>query len=82
MHMHTHSQGVRNKAAFPPDVVEAYKYTFSQPGALTAALNYYRCIFQQRREARRAPMKNIEVPTLIIWVSSCTAQVANCQIST
>ena len=74
MHMHTHSQGVRNKAAFPPDVVEAYKYTFSQPGALTAALNYYRCMLQQRREAAKAPLKKtIDVPTLIIWVGNLTA---------
>ena len=59
--------GACNKAAFPPDVVEAYKYTFSQPGALTAPLNYYRCMLQRRRELGKASAKNIEVPTLIIW---------------
>jgi len=73
-HTHTHTQGARNKAAFPPDVVEAYKYTFSQPGALTAPLNYYRCMLQQRREAAKAPLKKtIDVPTLIIWVGNLTA---------
>ena len=55
-HTHTHSlylslsapipplshQGVKNKDQFPPEVLEAYKYIFSKPGALTAPLNYYR----------------------------------------
>ena len=69
-HTHTHMQGARNKAAFPPDVVDAYKYTFSQPGALTASLNYHRCMLPQR-EKTSAPLKNsIDVPTLIIWVSN------------
>ena len=49
-------------------MVEAYKYVFSQPGALTAPLNYYRCMFNQRGEEKGAP-KAIETPTLIIWVS-------------
>jgi len=59
--------GVRNKAAFPPDVVEAYKYTFSQPGALTASINYHRCMFEQLEETRAYLRRNIDVPTLIIW---------------
>ena len=71
----THTQGARNKAAFPSDVIEAYKYTFSQPGALTAPLNYYRCMLQRRREMGKASAKKtIEVPTLIIWVSTKLAR--------
>ena len=49
-------------------MVEAYKYVFSQPGALTAPINYYRCMFKQKREKKAAP-KAIETPTLVIWVS-------------
>ena len=61
-------QGARNTAAFPPEVIEAYKYTFSQPGALTAAINYHRCIFSQVFNQRVQPRQLIEVPSLIIWV--------------
>lgn len=67
------TQGVKNRASFPPDVVEAYKYVFSQPGALTAPINYYRCMFRQERSAvndRAPPRKKIEVPSLVIWVRS------------
>ena len=49
-------------------MIEAYKYVFSQPGALTAPINYYRCMFKQKGERKGAP-KAIETPTLIIWVS-------------
>ncbi len=31
-----------NKAAFPPDVLDHYRRAASQPGALTAMINYYR----------------------------------------
>ncbi len=37
--------GVRNRAAFPPEAVDAFKYVFSQPGASTGPVNYIRCIF-------------------------------------
>ena len=50
-------------------MVEAYKYVFSQPGALTAPINYYRCMFKQKGEKKGAP-KAIETPTLVIWVSA------------
>ena len=64
-------QGLKkNKGNFTPEMVEAYKYVFSQPGALTAPLNYYRCMFKQRKkrmEAKQSSQK-IEVPILIIWV--------------
>ena len=62
-------QGVKNKDQFPPEVVEAYKYTFSKPGALTAPLNYYRALFNTRCSLSSTTRKTIDVPTLIIWVS-------------
>ncbi len=55
--------GVVNKDSMPPDVMEAYKYVFSQPGALTGPINYYRCALGER--AGRT--KLIETPTLVIW---------------
>ena len=58
----------KNKRNFTEETMEAYKYVFSQPGALTAPINYYRCMFNQKREKRSAPKKMSEVPTLIIWV--------------
>ena len=64
-------QGLKkNKGNFTSEMVEAYKYVFSQPGALTAPINYYRCMFNQKREKRGAP-KAIETPSLVIWVSTC-----------
>jgi hypothetical protein len=61
-------QGLKkNRGNFTPEMVEAYKYVFSQPGALTAPLNYYRCMFKQKRKKKAAP-KAIETLILVIWV--------------
>ena len=57
----------KNKDKFTTEIVEAYKYVFSQPGALTAPLNYYRSMFKQGKTKSGA--QKIEVPVLIIWVS-------------
>lgn len=61
--------GVRNRASFPPEALEAYKFVFSQPGAITGPINYIRCIFKMFDSADEAKLakRNIEVPTLIIW---------------
>jgi pimeloyl-ACP methyl ester carboxylesterase len=59
--------GVRNPARFPPEIVEAYKYVFSQPGALTPPINYIRCIFKLDKSFDRAISKKIENETLLIW---------------
>eukprot|EP00731_Ephydatia_muelleri_P018919 Em0011g959a len=58
--------GVRNKETFPPEVVEAYKYVFSKPGAMTGPINYIRCMFDQHKGAGGNP-KPIQVPILILW---------------
>ena len=56
---------MRNKKAFTHEDVEAYKYTFSQDGAITPPLNYYRAnVF---RSMENASNKQISVPVLIIW---------------
>ena len=56
--------GVRNRAGFPPEILEAYKYVFSQPGALTPPVNYIRCI---PKSLGGADSKKIENETLLIW---------------
>ncbi len=49
---------------FSNDVVEVYKYTFSQRGALTPTINYHRNMFYGLENVHGT----IEVPTLLIWV--------------
>lgn len=59
------STGLVNEAAISPTILEAYKYVFAQPGALTASINYYRCVFRERRACTNISL--IETPTLVIW---------------
>lgn len=61
--------GSGRKSTFSRSDIEEYKKAWSQPGALTAMLNWYRNIFRgslrsifQRKAARR-----VSVPTLILW---------------
>lgn len=60
-----------NKAAFSQADIEAYKNAFAKPGALTAALNYYRNIFEQGFVNREWGV--LPVPTLMIWGEKDTA---------
>ncbi|KHJ90253.1 hydrolase, alpha/beta domain protein [Oesophagostomum dentatum] len=57
--------GIRNKENFTDEDLEAWKHVFSQEGALTGPINYYRNI------RKRIPLKgdqNIcKPPTLIVW---------------
>lgn len=48
--------------AFTAPDIERYMQAWSQPGALTAMLNYYRALRRPRRPAAR-----VKPPTLIIW---------------
>lgn len=59
---------MKNKGNITEEMIEAYKYVFSQPGALTAPLNYYRCIFKNASQQKRGSSKKIETPILVIWV--------------
>ena len=59
---------LKNRDSFTDEMMEAYVYTFSQPGALTAALNYYRCMFKNLKNMKRSS-KLLEMPILVIWVS-------------
>lgn len=56
------------KDAFSDEDLERYREAMSRPGALTAALNYYRALFRHpRRLARLSPEQRVEVPALLLW---------------
>jgi pimeloyl-ACP methyl ester carboxylesterase len=55
-------------SSIPREQVEEYVSTFSQPGALTAALNWYRAnavLLERRREGPK--FGSVQHPTLLIW---------------
>jgi pimeloyl-ACP methyl ester carboxylesterase len=61
-----------DKSAFTQEDLEAYKDAAAKRGALTAMLNYYRCIFQSLFKSQ--PQWGIlNVPTLMIWGEKDTA---------
>lgn len=45
--------GVCNKAAITPEDMQWFKHSFCQPGAATAALNYYRAMVRWQLFADR-----------------------------
>ena len=47
--------------------VERYVEAWSQPGALTAMVNYYRAALRRSPRASMARMRRIDVPVLVIW---------------
>jgi pimeloyl-ACP methyl ester carboxylesterase len=59
--------GSRRKEAFTPDVFLEYERAWSQPGALTGMLNYYRAIARARRSRGAHPPQRVRVPTLLIY---------------
>lgn len=56
-----------DKSAFTPEDLNAFKQAAAQPGALTAMLNYYRCIFRQLFSSTQRSWNVIAIPTLMIW---------------
>ena len=61
------SQGSKSNIPNRDEVIEAYKYVFSQPGAFTPPINYYRAMMRYLEKPNSDP---INVPTLLIWVST------------
>jgi len=53
--------------SFSDEDIERYVEAMKQPGALTAAINYYRAIFRVSKDDRRQMVKPIQAPTLLIW---------------
>jgi pimeloyl-ACP methyl ester carboxylesterase len=54
-------------ATFSSDDIAAYQQALSQPGALTAAINYYRAVFRYHLRTAARQMRPIRAPTLLIW---------------
>jgi pimeloyl-ACP methyl ester carboxylesterase len=54
------------RGTFSDEDVRRYKEALARPGALTAAVNYYRALFRHRSWSRRS-MPAIQVPTLLLW---------------
>lgn len=50
---------------FSDQDLEGYRHAWSQPGAFTAMLNWYRALF--RHAPSLAGQKRVTVPTLLIW---------------
>lgn len=62
-------QGFGNKANMNDMDFAAFKFAISQPGALTAAINYYRNFFSLcLNDGWLQGQKLITSPTLIVWV--------------
>lgn len=55
------------KAAFPREVTAKYRAAMSKPGAMTAALNYYRQLFRRLPARSTTQEAHITAPTLLIW---------------
>lgn len=55
------------KEQFPDEVLAVYRRNASQPGALTAMLNYYRALFREARQSSDEDIPVIQTPTLMIW---------------
>jgi pimeloyl-ACP methyl ester carboxylesterase len=68
----------RRRGAYAREEIDAYVAAFARPGALTAALAYYRAAFRSGLKRRRSgePLvdrRPIERPTLVVWGMDDTA---------
>jgi pimeloyl-ACP methyl ester carboxylesterase len=53
--------------AFSEEDVRLYQEAIARPGALTAALNYYRALFRFSWREWWKPIPTITIPALVIW---------------
>jgi pimeloyl-ACP methyl ester carboxylesterase len=53
--------------AFTEEDIRLYKEALARPGALSAALNYYRATFRGGLPRRREFVQPVTAPTLLIW---------------
>jgi pimeloyl-ACP methyl ester carboxylesterase len=53
--------------AFTPPDIDRYIEAWSEPGATTAMLNYYRAALRQSPKRAESRMRRVEAPTLVIW---------------
>jgi pimeloyl-ACP methyl ester carboxylesterase len=52
-------------ATLSVEELNRYRAAWSQPGAMTTMINWYRALFQQT--SQDVPRRKIQVPTLMIW---------------
>lgn len=55
------------QGAFSEGDIEKYVEAAAQPGALTAAINYYRAMFRSSPSKVNSDLRPITAPTLVIW---------------
>ena len=53
--------------AFTAQDIDRYVAAAAQPGALRAAINYYRAAFRANPLAQVHSLRRVDTPTLIIW---------------
>jgi epoxide hydrolase 4 len=53
--------------AFTQEATDRYIEAWSQPGAATGMINYYRSSVRQSQEKAEAALRPIKGPTLVIW---------------
>src|SRR5205814_3680387 len=52
---------------YTPQEIERYVEAWSQPGAATGMINYYRASVRQSQKEAAAKLRPISAPTLVIW---------------
>jgi epoxide hydrolase 4 len=55
------------RPAFSPEVTERYVEAWSQPGAASGMINYYRSSVRTPPKQAEAALRPIQAPTLVIW---------------
>jgi pimeloyl-ACP methyl ester carboxylesterase len=55
------------RAPYTPEDIDRYVEAWSQPGAATAMINYYRAAVRQSPKRAAAQLRPISAPTLVIW---------------
>jgi pimeloyl-ACP methyl ester carboxylesterase len=53
--------------AYTPEEIEHYVEAWSQPGAASGMINYYRFSVRQSQKRAEAALRPISAPTLVIW---------------
>jgi len=55
------------RPAYTPEELDRYIEAWSQPGAATGMINYYRSSVRQSQKKAEAALVPIKAPTLVIW---------------
>jgi epoxide hydrolase 4 len=55
------------RPAYTPEEIDRYVEAWSQPGAATGMINYYRSSVRQSPKHAEAQLRPISAPTLVIW---------------